>query len=40
MSKVNHFYALTAPFPLDFLSNLFIPFEAKFLINPGKLSLA
>ena len=32
--------ALTAPFPLIFLWNLFISFEAKLLTNPGKLSLA
>ena len=31
---------LTAPFPLVFLSNLFIAFEAKLHTNAGKLSLA
>ena len=31
---------LTAPFPLIFISNLFISFETKLLANPGKLSLA
>ena len=40
INKVNPFPALTAPFPLIFLSNLFIAFEAKLLTNPGKLSLA
>ena len=40
ISKVNPFPALTAPFPLIFLSNLFIAFEAKLLTNPGQLSLA
>ena len=40
MNKVNPFPVLTAPFPLIFLSNLFIAFEAKLLTNPGKLSLA
>ena len=29
-----------AGFPLIFLSNQFIAFEAKLLTNPGKLSLA
>ena len=38
--KVNPSPPLTAPFPLIFLSNLFIAFEAKLLTNPGKLSLA
>ena len=32
--------ALTAPFPLIVLSNLFVAYEAKLLSNPGKLSLA
>ena len=40
MNKVNSFPALTAPFLLNLLSNLFITFEAKFepilLTNPGK----
>ena len=40
INKVNIFLALTATFPLIFLSNLFIAFEAKLLTNPGKLSLA
>ena len=40
MNKVNLFPALTAPFPLIFISNLFIAFEVKLLTNPGKLSLA
>ena len=38
INKVNPFPALTAPFPLILLSNLFIAFEAKLLTNPGKLS--
>ena len=40
MKKVNPFPDLTAPFPLIFLSNLFIAFEVKLLTYPGKLSLA
>ena len=32
--------ALTAPFPLIFLSNLFIAFEVELRTNPGKLTLA
>ena len=40
INKVNPFIALAAPFPLIFLSNLFIGFEAKWLTNLGKLSLA
>ena len=40
MNKTNPFSALTAPFPLTFLSNLFNAFEIKWLANPGKLSLA
>ena len=40
INKVNLFPALTAPFSLIFLSNLFIAFEVKLLTNPGKLSLA
>ena len=39
INKVNPFPALTTPFPLTFLSNLFIAFEAKLLTNPGKLCL-
>ena len=37
INKVNP--ALAAPFPLIFLSNLFIAFEVKLLTNPGELSL-
>ena len=40
INKVNRFPALTAPFPLIFLSKLLIAFEAKLFTNPGKLSLA
>ena len=40
IGKVNPSPALTAPFPLIFLSNLFIAFEVKLLTNPGKLSFA
>ena len=40
INRVNPFPALTALFPLIFLSNLFLAFEAKLLANPGKLSLA
>ena len=40
INKVNPFPALTAPFPLIFLSNLLVAFEVKLLTNPGKLSLA
>ena len=40
MNWVNPFPSLTAPFPFLFLSSLFIAFEAKLLINPGKVSLA
>ena len=40
INKVNPFLALTSPFPLIFLSNLFIAFEVKLLTNPQKLSLA
>ena len=39
-NKVNPVTALTALFPLIFLSNLFITFEVKLLTNPGKLSLS
>ena len=39
-NKINPFPALIAPFPLIFLSNRFIAFEAKLLTNPGKSSLA
>ena len=41
MNKVNYFRALTAPFPLIFLSSLFIAnkvaLEAILLTNPGML---
>ena len=40
INKINPFPALKAPFPLTFLSNLFIAFEIKLLTNPDKLSLA
>ena len=40
MNKVNSFPALTAPFPLIFLPNLFIAFEVISLTNPGTLYLA
>ena len=40
MSKLNPFPALTAPFSLIFLSNLFIAFEVEFLTSQGKLFLA
>ena len=40
INKVNPFPSLTGPFPLLFLSNLFVAFEVKLLTNPGKLSLA
>ena len=39
INNINLFSGLTAPFPLIFLSNLFIVFEAKLLLNPAKLSL-
>ena len=43
MNKVNPFPALTAPFPLIFLPNLFAVFNAGFeailLTDPGKLFL-
>ena len=39
INKVNPFPAFTAPFPLIFLSILFIAFEVKLLTNPGKFSL-
>ena len=34
INKVNHFPALTAPFPLVFFSSSFITFEAKLLTTP------
>ena len=40
INKVNPFPPLTAPFPLIFLSNLFIEFEVKLLTNQSNLSLA
>ena len=40
INKINPFPALTAPFPLIFLSILFIAIEIKLLTNPGNLSLA
>ena len=40
INRVNTFPALTTPFSLIFLSNLFIAFEVKLLTDPGKLSLA
>ena len=40
INKVNPFPALTAPFLLIFLLNLFIALEVKLLTNPGKLYLA
>ena len=40
IKKINPFPALTAPFPLIFLLNLFNAFEVKLLTNPGKLPLA
>ena len=40
ISKVNLLPALTAPFPLIFLSHSFIGFEFKLLNYPDKLSLA
>ena len=40
INKVNPFPAMTAPFPLIFLSYLFIAFEVKLLTDLGKLPLA
>ena len=40
MNKVNPLPAFTAPFPLIFLSNLFIAFVVILLTKPEKLSLA
>ena len=40
MDTVNPSPALTAPFPLIFLSNLFVAPKVKLLTNPDKLSLA
>ena len=39
VNKANHFPALKAPFPLIFVSNLFIAFEIKLRTNPGKFLL-
>ena len=39
INKVNPFPTLTAPFPVIFLSNLFIVLEFELLTNPGKFSL-
>ena len=35
VNKVNLIPALTAPFPLIFLPNLFVAFKAKLLTNPS-----
>ena len=40
INKVDPFLALRDAFALIFLSKLFTVFEAKLLLNPGKLSLA
>ena len=40
INKINPFPVLTVLFPLIFLSNFFIAFEGKLLINPDKYSLA
>ena len=40
LNKLNPFHVLTAPFPLIFLSNLFISFEVNLLYKPVELSLA
>ena len=40
MNTINPFPALTAPFALIFLSNVFIALEVKLLSNPGKWSPA
>ena len=40
INTVHYFPALATPFPLIFLSNLFIAFELKLLTNAGKLSIA
>ena len=39
INKVSRFSALTTPFSLIVLSNLFIAFQAKLLADRGKLSL-
>ena len=40
INEGNPFSAVTAPFRLNFLSNVFIAFLVKLITNPGKLSLA
>ena len=40
INVVNPFPALTALFPLIFLSNIFFAFGAKLLTNAGKSSIA
>ena len=40
INEVNPFPALASPFPIIFLSNLFLALEVKLLPNSGKLSLA
>ena len=40
INELNPFLVLTTPFPLISPSNLCIAFEAKFVTNLGKLSLA
>ena len=40
INEANPFSAVTAPFRLNFLSNVFIAFLVKLITNPGKLSLA
>ena len=40
INNVNPFPAITAPFPLTLLLNLFIAFEGKLLANPYKVYLA
>ena len=39
INKVNLLPTQTAPFPLTFISSLFIALEIKLLTNPGKLYL-
>ena len=40
INKLNPFPALTAPFPIIFLSIFLIAFEVKLLTSPGNLFLA
>ena len=40
INEANPFSTVTAPFRLNFLSNVFITFLVKLITNPGKLSLA